>query len=111
MIPLRSRSDSLTFTPRLSAIGSETNFSRSPVVLTPNFISMLTLDIPFKTILIGNSKIVEALAQDDRTLILTPQPIPPGGPTETNITFLDERNAQISSINVSIDEGGAASRI
>src|SRR3981081_1037892 len=30
MIPLRSRSDSLTFTPRLSAIGSETNFSRSP---------------------------------------------------------------------------------
>jgi Mg-chelatase subunit ChlD len=32
MIPLRSRSDSLTFTPRLLAIGSETNFSRSPNV-------------------------------------------------------------------------------
>ena len=29
MIPLRSRSDLLTFTPRLSAIDSETNFSRS----------------------------------------------------------------------------------
>ena len=30
MIPLRSRSDSLTFAPRLSAIGSESNFSRFP---------------------------------------------------------------------------------
>jgi hypothetical protein len=30
MIPFRSRSDSLTFTPRLSAIDSENNFSRFP---------------------------------------------------------------------------------
>src|SRR5262249_8632966 len=30
MIPFRSRSDSLTFTPRLSAIGSESDFSRFP---------------------------------------------------------------------------------
>jgi hypothetical protein len=37
MIPLRSRSDSLTFTPRLSAIGSETNFSRSPIVIEDQF--------------------------------------------------------------------------
>lgn len=29
MIPFRSRSDSLMFAPRLSAIGSESNFSRS----------------------------------------------------------------------------------
>ena len=30
MIPLRSRSDSLTFTPELHAIGIESNFSRCP---------------------------------------------------------------------------------
>jgi ribose transport system substrate-binding protein len=30
MIPVRSRSDSLTFTPRLHAIGIESNFSRCP---------------------------------------------------------------------------------
>ena len=32
MIPLRSRSDSFTFTPGLSAIASESNFSRCPFV-------------------------------------------------------------------------------
>src|SRR3981189_2569705 len=31
MIPLRSRSDSFTFTPGLSAIASESNFSRCPI--------------------------------------------------------------------------------
>src|SRR3981081_4422241 len=33
MIPLRSRSDSFTFTPGLSAIAGESNFSRCPLVL------------------------------------------------------------------------------
>ena len=31
MIPFRSRSNSLTFTPGLSAIGNESNFSRCPI--------------------------------------------------------------------------------
>jgi FG-GAP-like repeat len=35
MIPFRSRSDSLTFTPRLSAIGSENDFSKFPIVSLP----------------------------------------------------------------------------
>ena len=35
------------------------------VPLRPNFISTFTTDKPFKTILIGNPKIVEATAQDD----------------------------------------------
>jgi len=33
MIPLRSRSDSFTFTPELSAIASGSNFSRCPLVI------------------------------------------------------------------------------
>ena len=76
------------------------------VALKPNFISTFTLDKPFKTILIGNPKIVDATAQDDRTVVLTPQAV-----GETNIIFLDERNIQITSINVLVDEGVATSRV
>src|SRR3981081_4159836 len=36
MIPLRSRSDSLTFAPRLSAIGSESNFRGSHIYIRNN---------------------------------------------------------------------------
>ena len=35
------------------------------VTLRPNFISTFTTDRPFKTIMIGNPKIVDATAQDD----------------------------------------------
>ena len=76
------------------------------VALRPNFISTFTTDKPFKTILIGNPKIVEATAQDDRTVILTPQAV-----GETNIIFLDERNVRITSINVLVDEGVGTSRV
>ena len=80
--------------------------SLQTVALKPNFISTFTLDKPFKTVLIGNPKIVDATAQDDRTVVLTPQAV-----GETNIIFLDERNVQITSINVLVDEGVATSRV
>jgi Flp pilus assembly secretin CpaC len=76
------------------------------VPLRPNFISTFTTDKPFKTILIGNPKIVDATAQDDRTVVLTPQAV-----GETNIIFLDERNVRVTSINVLVDEGAATSRV
>jgi len=66
---------------------------------------MLPTDRPFKTIMIGNPKIVDATAQDDRTVILTPHAV-----GETNIIFLDERNVRVTSINVLVEEG-AASRV
>lgn len=75
------------------------------VVLRPNFISTFTTDRPFKTIMIGNPKIVDATAQDDRTVVLTPHAV-----GETNIIFLDERNVRVTSINVLVEEG-AASRV
>ena len=68
------------------------------VALKPNFISTFTLDKPFKTVLIGNPKIVDATAQDDRTVVLTPQAV-------------GETNIQITSINVLVDEGVATSRV
>ena len=55
--------------------------------------------------MIGNPKIVDATAQDDRTVILTPHAV-----GETNIIFLDERNVRVTSINVLVEEG-AASRV
>jgi Flp pilus assembly secretin CpaC len=75
------------------------------VTLRPNFISTFTTDKPFKTIMIGNPKIVDATAQDDRTVVLTPHAV-----GETNIIFLDERNVRVTSINVLVEEG-AASRV
>ena len=50
--------------------------------------------------MIGNPKIVDATAQDDRTVILTPQAV-----GETNIIFLDERNVRVTSLNVLVEEG------
>ena len=79
--------------------------SLQTVALKPNFISTFTLDKPFKTVLIGNPKIVDATAQDDRTVVLTPHAV-----GETNIIFLDERNVRVTSINVLVEEG-AASRV
>jgi len=76
------------------------------VALRPNFISTFTTDRPFKTVLVGNPKIVEVTVQDDRTAVLTPQAV-----GETNIIFLDERNVRITSINVLIDEGVGTSRV
>ena len=76
------------------------------VPLRPNFISTFTTDRPFKTILVGNPKVVEATVQDDRTVILTPKET-----GETNIIFLDERNARITSINVLVDEGVGTNRV
>jgi Flp pilus assembly secretin CpaC len=76
------------------------------IPLRPNFISTFTTDKPFKTVLVGNPKIVEVTVQDDRTVVLTPQTV-----GETNIIFLDERNVRITSINVLIDEGVGTSRV
>ena len=53
--------------------------------------------------MIGNPKIVDATAQDDRTVVLTPHAV-----GETNIIFLDERNVRVTSINVLVEEGAAS---
>jgi Flp pilus assembly secretin CpaC len=57
------------------------------------------------SVLLGIPKLVDATAQDDRTVVLTPHAV-----GETNIIFLDERNVRVTSINGLVEEG-AASRI
>ena len=89
----------------VAATSARAEEAAKTVTLRPNFISTFTTDRPFKTIMIGNPKIVDATAQDDRTVVLTPHAV-----GETNIIFLDERNVRVTSINVLVEEG-AASRV
>jgi len=89
----------------VAATSARAEEAAKTVALRPNFISTFTTDRPFKTIMIGNPKIVDATAQDDRTVVLTPHAV-----GETNIIFLDERNVRVTSINVLVEEG-AASRV
>ena len=56
--------------------------------------------------MIGNPKIVDATAQDDRTVVLTPQAV-----GETNIIFLDERNVRVTSHQHSRRGGSGTSRV
>ena len=89
----------------VAATSARAEEAAKTVTLRPNFISTFTTDRPFKTIMIGNPKIIDATAQDDRTVVLTPHAV-----GETNIIFLDERNVRVTSINVLVEEG-AASRV
>src|SRR5262245_4740666 len=73
MIPFRSRSDSLTFTPRLSAIGSESDFSRFPdKVFASNFFPV-SAERPE---VVGTPLAGLAGVADRRAPACTEQPIP-----------------------------------
>jgi len=89
----------------VAATSARAEEAAKTVALRPNFISTFTTDRPFKTIMIGNPKIVDATAQDDRTVVLTPHAV-----GETNIIFLDKKNVRVTSLNVLVEEG-AASRV
>ncbi len=64
----------------------------------------LMLEKPFKTVLIGDPKVVDVLTQGDRSALLQPQGL--GG---TNIVFLDEGNIAIANIRVVVCETAASS--
>ena len=57
--------------------------------------SGLLLERPFKTILIGDPKIIDVLEQSDRSVIL--QPLSLGA---TNVIFLDERSIVIANVRI-----------
>ncbi len=64
----------------------------------------LMLEKPFKTVLIGDPKVVDVLTQGDRSALIQPQGL--GG---TNIVFLDEGNIAIANIRVVVCETAASS--
>lgn len=74
---------------------------RALVRLTIDFSSLLVLDEPASTIIVGNTAIAGATLSDDRTLILT-------GLTagSTNLIVLDEEGEEITNLILEVVSGG-----
>ena len=76
------------------------------VGLTLGVVSTLSIGKSFKTIAIGDSKVVDAAAQNDRSVIL--HPLANGS---TNIIFFDEKDAPIITIEILVSDAGQPSRV
>ncbi len=70
------------------------------LLLRPGVSRIFTIDRPYKTVLVGNPKVVDTRPLGDRSVVLVP---PPEGAGETNVIFVDEANAQITSVNVRVE--------
>jgi len=76
------------------------------VDLTLGVVSTLSIGKSFKTIAIGDSTVVDAAAQNDRSVIL--HPLANGS---TNIIFFDEKDAPIITIGILVSDAGQPSRL
>ena len=76
------------------------------VGLTLGVVSTLSIGKSFKTIAIGDSKVVDAAAQNDRSVIL--HPLANGS---TNIIFFDEKDAPIITVGILVSDAGQPSRV
>ena len=76
------------------------------VGLTLGVVSTLSIGKSFKTIAIGDPKVVDAAAQNDRAIIL--HPLANGS---TNIIFFDEKDVPIITVGVLVSDAGQPSRI
>jgi hypothetical protein len=76
------------------------------VGLTLGVVSTLSIGKSFKTIAIGDSKVVDAAAQNDRSVIL--HPLANGS---TNIIFFDDKDAPIITIEILVSDAGQPSRV
>jgi len=64
--------------------------------------STLSLERPFKTVLIGDPNVVDVVTRDDRSVIF--EPLNPGA---TNVIFIDERSIAIKNVGILVCEAGA----
>jgi Flp pilus assembly secretin CpaC len=64
--------------------------------------SALTLERPFKTVLVGDPNIVNVHTHSDRLVIL--EPLHPG---ETNLVFVDEQSITIANIRIVVSGASA----
>jgi len=64
--------------------------------------STLVLARPFKTVLIGDPKVVDVLTYGDRLVVL--EPLNPGA---TDIIFIDEKSIVIRNVRVVVRKSGA----
>jgi Flp pilus assembly secretin CpaC len=61
--------------------------------------SALLLERPFRTVLIGDPKVVDVVTHDDRSVIF--EPINPGA---TNVIFIDEKSIVITNVGILVCE-------
>jgi Flp pilus assembly secretin CpaC len=64
--------------------------------------SALTLDRPFKIVMIGDPDIVDVRTQSERVVILVPLEL-----GATNLVFLDQQNIAIANVRVEVRAAGA----
>jgi Flp pilus assembly secretin CpaC len=72
------------------------------ITLTVGTTSALSLERPFKTVLIGDPNVVDVVKRDDRSVMF--EPLNPGA---TNVIFIDERSVVITNVGLLICEVGA----
>ena len=75
--------------------------ARQTITLRLGHLDVYTIARPFKTIVVGDPKIVDTQAVTDRTIIITPQ-----AEGETTILFLDEQNEPLNYLSINVDVAG-----
>ena len=75
--------------------------ARQTITLRLGHLDVYTIARPFKTIVVGDPKIVDTQAVTDRTIIITPQ-----AEGETTILFLDEHNEPLNYLAINVDVAG-----
>jgi Flp pilus assembly secretin CpaC len=83
--------------------GFPTRAADRPMMLSLGATSVLLLERPFKTLLIGDPDVVDVLNRDNRSVFL--QPLQPG---ETNVVFLDESSIVIANVGILVCEACAS---
>ena len=73
------------------------------VTLTLGTGSVLLLERPFKTVLIGDPKVVDVVTRDDRSVTFEPR-----NPGATNVVFIDERSMVIKNVGIVVCAAGAS---
>jgi Flp pilus assembly secretin CpaC len=75
--------------------------ARQTITLRLGHLDVFTVARPFKTIVIGDPKVVDTQAVTDRSIIITPQT-----EGETTILFLDEHNEPLNYLSITVDVAG-----
>ena len=75
--------------------------ARQTITLRLGHLDVYTVERPFKTIVVGDPKVVDTQAVTDRTIIITPQT-----EGETTILFLDEHNEPLNYLAINVDVAG-----
>jgi Flp pilus assembly secretin CpaC len=75
--------------------------ARQTITLRLGYLDVFTVARPFKTIVVGDPKVVDTQAVTDRSIIITPQ-----SEGETTILFLDEQNEPLNYLSINVDVAG-----